>query len=186
MSGYPEYMRESISLVEETRRERVGRSFPFMSMEERRRILEEWHPDYKPGTKRPLMIGPSRGMIVPHEVADILEAHPLIDPDEIDVTDLEYDVDVLVIGAGGAGLSAALTAQESGIDREGILMVQKLRLGDSNSKMSQGGIQAAVGPDDSPALHFLDIMGGGLFANKPELVEILAKEGPDVIRWHES
>jgi aspartate oxidase len=52
--------------------------------------------------------------------------------------------------------------------------------------MSQGGIQAAVSPDDSPAIHYLDAMGGGHFANDPALVEILVKEGPDVIRWHES
>jgi succinate dehydrogenase / fumarate reductase flavoprotein subunit len=64
-------------------------------------------------------------------------------------------------------------------------MVQKLRLGDANSKMSQGGIQAAVAPDDNPAIHYLDVIGGGHYENKPELAELLVREGPNVIRWHE-
>lgn len=183
--GYPEEMWESLSLVEETRPERIEKTYPRMSPEERDVTLREWHPDYKEGTKRPLRIGPSEGMMVPHEVADILEAHPIITSDLIDLSEIDYDVDILIIGAGGAGLSAALIASEF-LDKDGILLIQKLRLGDSNSKMSQGGIQAAIGPDDSPTLHFLDVLGGGHFANNPELVEILVKEAPDVIKWHES
>lgn len=186
MSGYPDYMQESIRLVEETRPERMEKGYPLMSAEEKRDILNKWHPDYKEGMKRPLKIGPSAGQLMPHEVADILEAHPVVDPKEIDLTDISFDIDLLIIGAGGAGLSAAIIAHESRIDPDRILMVQKLRLGDANSKMSQGGIQAADGADDSPVRHFLDIMGGGRFTNKPELVEVLVKEGPDVIKWHES
>jgi len=186
MSGYPEYMQESLRLVEKTRPERIGQVFPSMTAEEKEEILRDWHPDYKEGTKRPLRIGPSQGQIMPHEVVDILEAHPAITPDDIDLSDIAYDVDVLIIGAGGAGLSASLLALESGIERDGILMVQKLRLGDANSKMSQGGIQAAVSPEDSPTIHYLDVIGGGHYANDPDLVELMVREGPDVIRWHES
>jgi succinate dehydrogenase / fumarate reductase flavoprotein subunit len=90
-----------------------------------------------------------------------------------------------VIGAGGAGLSAALLANENGIAADQILLIQKLRLGDANSKMAQGGIQAADKSDDNPAIHYLDIIGGGHFANKPELVEAMVNDAPDVIRWHE-
>jgi succinate dehydrogenase/fumarate reductase flavoprotein subunit len=186
MSGYPEYMHESLKLVEKTRQDRVGKTFPFMTADEKEEILREWHPDYKRGAKRTLRIGPNSGDIMPHDVAEILEAHPLITRDTINLTYLDYDVDILIIGGGGAGLSAALTALESGEKREKILLVQKLRLGDSNSKMSQGGIQAADGPDDSPTIHYLDVIGGGHFANDPDLVEVLVKEGPDVISWHES
>ena len=185
MSGYPDYMQESLELVEKTRPSRVGKALPEMNAEEKEKILREWHPDFKMDQKRELKIGPSKGMLMPLEVVDNLEAHPIITPDQIDLDDIDYDVDVLIIGAGGAGLSAALLAHENGIDPEKILMVQKLRLGDANSKMSQGGIQAADAPDDSPAIHYLDIIGGGHYENKPELVELLVKEGPDVIKWHE-
>ena len=186
MSGYPEYMQESLRLVEKTRPDRVGKIHSSMTAGEKEQILRDWHPDYKEESKRPLKIGPSRGDIMPHEVADILEAHPALTPDEIDLSNVSYDLDVLIIGAGGAGLSAALLAIENGIDQDHILMVQKLRLGDANSKMSQGGIQAADAPDDNPAIHYLDVIGGGHYVNSPELVEALVKEGPDVIKWHES
>jgi succinate dehydrogenase / fumarate reductase flavoprotein subunit len=183
--SYPEYMRKSIELVEETRDTRLAKEYSRMTLDERERVLIQYHPDYKEGTKRSLRIGPNKGDLMPQEVADILEAHPVVKPEDIDLSDIYYDVDVLVIGSGGAGLSAALLAMEQGIEREKILLVTKLRLGDSNSKMSQGGIQAADGPDDSPVIHFLDIIGGGHFTNNPDLVEILVKEAPDVIRWHE-
>jgi succinate dehydrogenase/fumarate reductase flavoprotein subunit len=185
ISGYPEYMQESLRLVEKTRPERVGKSFKAMTADEKTRILNDFHPDFKLDQKRKLRIGLSAGELMPLEVADILEAHTILKPGDIDLSDIAYDVDVLVIGAGGAGLSAALLAQENGIAPDQILMVQKLRLGDANSKMSQGGIQAADAPDDNPSIHYLDVIGGGHYANKPELVEAMVKEGPDVIRWHE-
>jgi succinate dehydrogenase / fumarate reductase flavoprotein subunit len=185
MSGYPEYMQESLRLVEKTRAERVDASFQAMSADEKQDILRNWHPDYKMDQKRRLKIGTSAGELMPHEVVDNLEAHTLVRPEEIDLTYIVHDVDVLIIGAGGAGLSAALIAHDAGIPPESILIVQKLRLGDANSKMSQGGIQAADAPDDSPTIHYLDVIGGGHYANKPELVEVMVKEGPEVIKWHE-
>ena len=186
MSGYPGEMQESLRLVEETRRRRLGETFRQMTADEKEKTLRDWHPDYREGAKRPLRIGPCRGEQMAHEVADLLESHPAVNSGDIDLSDIAYDLDVLVIGAGGAGLSAALTALECGIDRDRILLVQKLRLGDANSKMSQGGIQAAVGAGDNPAIHFLDTIGGGHYANDPLLVEALVKGGPEVISWHES
>ncbi len=185
MSGYPESMQGSLRLVEKTRPGRVGKALPEMTADEKDKVLQDWHPDFKSNQKRALKIGPSKGMLVPHEVADNLEAHTIIKPGDIDLSNIDYDVDVLIIGAGGAGLSAALLAQENGVPPKKILMVQKLRLGDANSKMSQGGIQATVAPDDNPAIHYLDVMGGGHYENKPELAELLVREGPNVIRWHE-
>ncbi|TRO47365.1 FAD-dependent oxidoreductase [Candidatus Bathyarchaeota archaeon] len=179
-------MQESLRLVEASRHDRVGKALPGMSTEEKQQILRDWHPDYKMDQKRELRIGSSAGELMPHEVADTLEAHPIIRPGDIDLTRIAYDVDVMVIGAGGAGLSAALTAIEHGISPDMVLMIQKLRLGDANSKMSQGGIQAADAPDDNPTIHYLDVIGGGHYANKPELVEAMVKEGPEVIKWHES
>jgi len=184
-SGYPEYMQESLQKVADSRANRFGKDFIAMTPEQRQEILEKFHPDWKPAGKRTLAIGPSKGMIIPHEVADILEAHPMVSPKEIDLSKIDYDVDVLIIGAGGAGMSAGLLAQENGIPADGILMVQKLRLGDANSKMAQGGIQAADKADDSPTLHYLDIIGGGHYVNKPDLVEAMVKDASDVIKWHE-
>ena len=185
MSGYPEYMQGSLRLVEKTRPDRVGKALRAMNAEEKQQILRDWHPDYKMDQKRKLKIGSSAGELMPHEVVNNLEAHPIISPGDIDLSNVTYDVDVLVIGAGGAGLSASLTAIEHGVAPDNVLLVQKLRLGDANSKMSQGGIQAANAPDDSPTMHYLDVIGGGHYVNKPDLVEVMVKEGPDVIRWHE-
>ena len=184
-SGYPEYMHESIRKVEETRSKRIGARFRSMTAEEKEKILHDYHPDWKMDQKRALKVGSSKGQLMPHEVADIIEAHSMIKPGDIDLSKIDYDVDVLIIGAGGAGLSAAILANDNGIEPDNILIVQKLRLGDANSKMSQGGIQAADAPEDSPSIHYLDIIGGGHYENKPELVEALVKEGPDVIKWHE-
>jgi len=189
IDGYPESMRESIELVEKTRDERLKHpykeTYRFLSLEEREELLQKFHPDYKREAKRALKVGPNKGDRVPHEVADILEAHPLVNPKEIDLSRIDYDVDVLIIGSGGAGLAAALWANYSGVAPENILIATKLRLGDSNSKMSQAGIQAADRPQDSPALHYLDIMGAGHFVNDPELVETFVREAPFIIKWHE-
>jgi succinate dehydrogenase/fumarate reductase flavoprotein subunit len=185
MSGYPDYMQESLKKVEETRMGRIGKRLPAMTARQKDDILKKYHPDWRIDQKRELKLGPSRGAVMPHEVANILEAHSIIKPEKIDLNKIDYDVDILIIGSGGAGFSAALQANDSGVAPESILMVQKLRLGDANSKMSQGGIQAATGPNDNPKLHYIDVIGGGHYANKPELVEALVKDGPNVIKWHE-
>ncbi|MDH5782420.1 MAG: FAD-binding protein [Candidatus Bathyarchaeota archaeon] len=185
VEGYLEYMRESIEAVEKTREKRLKETFPLMSLEEREEILEKFHPDYKAEAKRPVKVGPNKGDLMPHEVADLLEAHPLVKPRDVDLSKVDFDVDVLIIGGGGAGMTAALWANYTGVDAENILIVQKLRLGDSNSIMSQGGIQAADKPNDSPVLHFLDVMGGGHFTNDQKLARRLVLDGPMLIKWHE-
>ena len=128
--GYPAYMHESIGKVAETRDERIRNLNNIyenlkMSLDERKQILEENHPDYQPTGKRKLKIGPSVGEIVPNELADIIEAHPLISEQEIDLSIIDYDCDVLIIGGGGAGTVAALWAVNEGIEPEKILMVTK-------------------------------------------------------------
>ena len=77
-TGYPEYMQDSLKLVADSRASRFGKDFIPMTPEQRQQILEKFHPDWKPAGKRTLAIGPSKGMIIPHEVADILEAHPMV------------------------------------------------------------------------------------------------------------
>ncbi|MGD2246839.1 MAG: FAD-binding protein [Candidatus Methanofastidiosia archaeon] len=183
--GYPDYMRDSIEKVEKTRPHRLKATFDEMSLEERDEILNKYHPDYKPEAKREISFGPSKGQRVPHEVVDLIEAHPLVNPDDIDLSQIDYDTDVLIIGGGGGGTVAALWAYYTGTPVENILMVTKLRHGDSNSMMAQGGIQAADRPEDSPPRHYLDAIGGGHFTNKPELVRALTMDAPQIIKWHE-
>ena len=64
-----------------------------------------------------------------------------------------------------------------------MILATKLRLGDSNTVMAEGGIQAAVGADDSPQLHFEDTLRAGHFCGDRELVAQMVMDGPDVIRW---
>jgi succinate dehydrogenase / fumarate reductase flavoprotein subunit len=182
---YPNSMLESIKIVETTRDRRLNETFPLMNLEEREEILKKFHPDYKKDAKRPVKIGPNKGDLMPHEVADLLEAHPMVKPDDIDLAKTDFEVDILIIGGGGAGMTAALWANYNGIEAENILIVQKLRLGDSNSIMSQGGVQAADRSNDTPTLHYLDVLGGGHFTNDRKLAKRLVLDAPQIMKWHE-
>lgn len=184
-NGYPDYMLESIKQVEKKRMKNMSSPVKPLSMEDREKILTKYHPDYMEGTKRELKIGPDKGKILYNGIVDLLESKPVISPKDVDLTKVDYDVDLLIIGGGGAGTVASLFANESGVPKENILIVTKLRHGDANSMMAQGGIQAADRPEDDPSLHYLDIYGGGHFTNKPELVRSLALDAPRIISWHE-
>jgi succinate dehydrogenase/fumarate reductase flavoprotein subunit len=181
MSGYPPEMQESIRKVEATRARRIQETYPAMSLEEREAILEAFHPDYKDETFHAVRVGVSKGQRMPIELARVVEGRPHIEPD-FDLSAPVIETDVLVIGGGGAGASAALLAQENGAQ---VTLVTKLRFGDANTMMAQGGIQAADRPEDSPAIHYLDVIGGGHFTNVPELVEALVVDAPFVIKWLE-
>ena len=181
MSGYPPEMQESIRNVEATRVRRLKETFPAMSMEEREAILEAFHPDYKEETFQAIRVGVSKGQRMPIELAGIVEGQPHIGPD-FDLGAPAAETDVLVVGGGGAGASAALLAQENGAT---VTLVTKLRFGDANTMMAQGGIQAADRPEDSPTIHYLDVIGGGHFTNVPELVEALVIDAPFAIKWLE-
>lgn len=180
---YPAYMEESIHKVAATRPSRLEETFSRIPQAEREDLVNEFHPDYKKEYLRELKIGPNKGSLAPDEIADLLEGNSRIDPDEVNLDDVDYDVDVLVIGCGGAGGAAALLAEENGAR---VLLATKLRLGDANTVGAQAGTQAADRPNDSPLLHYLDAMGGGHFTNDPDLVEALVKDAPDAIRWLES
>lgn len=182
MGAYSPGMQESIKRLESTRQERLGQKMALMGPEEKTKLLEQFHPDYKKGTQRELRVGPSRGEKTPHEFADMFEAYSLINPAKFKVGEPDYDVDVLVIGGGGAGCAAALLAHENDAN---VLLATKLRTGDANTNMAQGGIQAADKPHDSPAIHYLDVIGGGRFANDPALVRALTMDAPGVIKWLE-
>ncbi|TFG09819.1 FAD-binding protein [Candidatus Thorarchaeota archaeon] len=185
---YPEYMMESVRKVEATREERKDKEFDRVSDDEAMEILKEWHPDYRksdPEFFREIAVGPSKGKTVPTEVANVLEAYPWVDPKSVDLSVIEHDAEVFVIGTGGAGLAAILWANNEGVKMEDIVVSTKLRLGDSNSKMSQGGIQACDGEDDSPLIHWLDVMSGGHWTNDRTLARQLVMNGPSMIKWME-
>ncbi len=173
---------ESMKRLEATRGERLHQEIPLLSPDDRQSLLEGFHPDYKNDIFRTLKVGPSKGERTPKEFADVFEAYSAIDPAKFDLSSVDRDVDVLVVGGGGAGAAAALVAQEHGAD---VLLVTKLRLGDSNTVMAQGGIQGADKENDSPAIHYLDVMGGGRYFNDPKLVEALVGDAPDVLAWLE-
>lgn len=181
--SYTPQMREQIKAVEASRPERVNKGhFARMTMDERDSVLKNYHPDFIEASMRPLPVGPNKGYNVPHEFVDLIEARSRIEGMKFDLNNFAYDVDVLVVGGGGAGASAALLAQEQGAD---VLMVTKLRFGDANTVMAQGGIQAADKENDSPAFHYLDVMGGGRFENVPELVNALTSDAPLALKWLE-
>jgi len=178
--SYPASMKASIKILESTRDDRLKETIPRLSLEEREKLIKSYHPQHRDGSQRKIKAGVNKGELVPNEFADLFEGKSLIDPDKMDLKTPDYSVDVLVIGGGGGGASAALTAQENGVH---VLLVTKLRFGDSNTVMSEGGIQAAVDAHDSPLLHYLDTMGGGGFNNIPELVRLLVRDAPEVLKW---
>jgi len=90
--------------------------------------------------------------------------------------------DVLVIGSGASGLAAALSAERAGA-RVGL--ATKGSLQSCNSAKAQGGIQAALGPDDSPELHAEDVWRSSHETADRRLVEVLASEAPSAIHWLE-
>jgi succinate dehydrogenase/fumarate reductase flavoprotein subunit len=91
-------------------------------------------------------------------------------------------VDVLVIGSGASGLAAATSAVQSGAH---VALATKTTLQACNSAKAQGGIQAAFGDDDSPAIHADDVVRSSHDTADPHLVEVLTSEAPSAIHWLE-
>ena len=91
----------------------------------------------------------------------------------------EHRYDVVVIGAGGAGLRAAIAAREEG---QRVAIISKSLFGKAHTVMAEGGIAASMGnvnSNDSWMVHFRDTMRGGKFLNHPRMAELHAKEAPD-------
>lgn len=86
--------------------------------------------------------------------------------------------DVAVVGGGAAGLYAALTAADSGAE---VTMISRKPLPESSSFWAQGGLAAAVGPDDSPELHVEDTLTAGRNTCRPSAAEQLAREAPGIV-----
>jgi succinate dehydrogenase/fumarate reductase flavoprotein subunit len=186
--AYTFELKQMMKRAEETRPGRLaqkkeGWEFPKMSLTEKENRLRAFHPSYKEGSLRELKVGSSKGYSVPPEICEILEAWSRVDPDRVDLSRITCETDVLILGGGGAGTTAALLAQENGAK---VVIATKLRHGDANTMMAEGGIQVSDQPGkDSPYYHYLDTMGGGHFANVPELVYTLVTRAPSVLQWLE-
>lgn len=142
-------------------------------------LLAGFHPDHQPGAMVDLLVGASAGQRCPAALAELLQADSLLE--DVDIAGAPVmETDVLVIGGGGAGCVAALTAARAGAR---VLLATKLRLGDSNTVMAEGGIQAAVGAEDSLQRHFEDTLRAGHFTADKALVAALVSGGPPSIRW---
>lgn len=186
--GYTPELKELIKKVEATRPERVerarrGENFPALSLEERAVVLDKFHPDYQKEGRRAVRVGANKGDVFPEEVAQQLESRSMVRPDKVNLSKPDFDTDVLIIGGGGAGTSAALMATNAGLK---VIIATKLRHGDANTMMAEGGIQAASQECDSPFYHYLDTIGGGHFTNQPDLVAALAHDAPLSIAWLEN
>jgi succinate dehydrogenase / fumarate reductase flavoprotein subunit len=95
---------------------------------------------------------------------------------------LTHEYDVLVVGAGGAGLRAAIEASAGGVT---VGLVCKSLLGKAHTVMAEGGMAAAlanVDERDSWKVHFADTMRGGQYVNNWRMAELHAKEAPDRVR----
>jgi succinate dehydrogenase / fumarate reductase flavoprotein subunit len=93
-----------------------------------------------------------------------------------------HDFDVIVIGAGGAGLRAAIEASAGGVK---VGLVCKSLLGKAHTVMAEGGVAAAMGhldPQDNWQTHFMDTMKGGSFLNHWRMAQLHAQEAPDRVR----
>src|SRR4030042_2123683 len=176
-------MKESVKRLETTRNTRLKQEMPLLSLQEKYQLLTDFHPDYRPGAHREIPIGINKGDKAVTELVDLLEARSLVEPDEINLEDIDLSSDVLVIGGGGAGLTAALFSHDAGAK---VVLTTKLRLGDSNTMMAEGGLNAAISPLDSPVIHYLDTLGGGNFTNIPSLVRALVLDSPYIVEWLEN
>ncbi len=177
---FTEDMLQSMKKVEAAREANIAYEPSRLPAEEKEKLLAEYHPDYKDVGFTTIKIGPNKGQKAPIELNEMLEGRSRVLDLKVNLEKIDYDVDVLVIGGGGAGSSAAIEAHAAGAN---VMIVTKLRIGDANTMMAEGGIQAADKPGDSPAQHYLDIMGGGHYVNRPELVRKLVMDAPGAIKW---
>jgi len=93
-----------------------------------------------------------------------------------------HEFDVIVVGAGGAGLRAAIEAQAKGLKTA---LVCKSLLGKAHTVMAEGGVAAALGnvyPEDNWQVHFRDTMRGGKMLNNWRMAQLHAQEAPDRVR----
>ena len=142
-------------------------------------LLENYHPDYFKDACVQLKVGANKGDICHIQLAEMLQADARID--EADLAGAQVmETDILIIGGGGAGCAAALTAAETGAR---VLIATKLRLGDSNTVMAEGGVQVSIEKEDTPQQHYDDTLRSADIPVDKKLVAEMVMSAPDVIRW---
>lgn len=142
-------------------------------------VLRDFHPDYDKATLTTLKMGVNAGLSCHRQLAQCLQADARIDEADLAGASIT-ETDILVIGGGGAGCAAALVGSRRGAR---VMIATKLYLGDSNTVMAEGGIQAAIEPEDSPQAHYDDTMKAGYFASNKRLVADMVMDAPSTIRW---
>lgn len=142
-------------------------------------LLRDYHPDYYQGSVVELRVGTNKGDPCHRQLAEMLEADARIDEADLAGASIK-ETNILVIGGGGAGCAAALTAARHGAS---VILATKLHLGDSNTVMAEGGIQASIEQDDTPQAHYDDTLRSGHHTADKKLVAAMVMEAPDVIRW---
>ena len=177
---YPDYLQFSLNKVAEKRSANLEFQPERMSAEDKETLLEGFHPDFRDDQYTEIRVGANKGEKVNKELAETLMGRSRVHAEDIDLEKIDYETDVLIIGGGGAGCAAAIEADNAGAS---VIIATKLRLGDANTMMAEGGIQGATKPGDSPAQHFLDAYGGGHYTAKKELVYKLVTEAPECFLW---
>jgi len=176
-------LEQHIGVIEVSRQQRIAQAIPLLSDKEKQELLTAHHPDYRKEAYRSIRFGPNGGDETVHELAALLEAGSPLTASPANLQRSDYEVDVLVLGGGGSGCTAAVSALAAGAS---VLIATKLRLGDSNTVMAEGGIQVAVKEDDSPIQHFVDAMHGGHYKNDAELLRVMVEDGPFAVDWLDS
>ncbi|HKM00481.1 MAG TPA: flavocytochrome c [Sedimentibacter sp.] len=133
-----------------------------------------------------LAIGCTKEEPVIEDVPEVEDA-PIVEESPEVEEDLNITTDVVVIGSGGAGLTAALEAKSAGKD---VIIVEKMSIVGGNSLRATGGLNAggtpqqeALGIEDSAEIHYEDTMKGGYEKNDPELVKTLTTDAPKAVEW---
>ncbi|MFK5984911.1 MAG: FAD-binding protein [Pseudomonadota bacterium] len=142
-------------------------------------LLQQFHPDSRLETISTLQVGPNQGETCHSQIASMLQADSRIDAADLAGARIE-ETDILVIGGGGAGCAAAITAAQAGAK---VILATKLRLGDSNTVMAEGGIQASIEKGDSPQAHYDDTYNAGHKTAVQSLIKQMVLDGPENIRW---
>ncbi|MEN9978811.1 MAG: FAD-binding protein, partial [candidate division WOR-3 bacterium] len=112
--SYPSPLQELVQRVNQTREQRLKQNFPRLSAEEKQALLEQFHPDYRTDTFTTIQVGPNAGDRTPRELASLIEGESPLTNAALNLDHFDYETDVLVIGGGGAGCAAAITADDHG------------------------------------------------------------------------